>query len=111
MMIIYKETGILFVKKEKLKKEIDQIIAADYHDLAKAHACRAMVLCAEMFYRGSIERKESRGWHIREDYPKMDNKNMLKWITFVQGKNGEMVMGADPIPMAPYKYQPDDYDI
>lgn len=94
---------------EKLKEEVGKVVAADYHGLAKAHACRAMVLCAEMFYRGSIERKETRGWHIREDYPQRDDKNMLKWIYFIKGESGEMEMGADPIPMDTYKYQPEGY--
>jgi succinate dehydrogenase/fumarate reductase flavoprotein subunit len=91
---------------EKLKDEADQVVAADFHGLAKAHACRAMVLCAEMFFRGSIERKETRGWHIREDYPQRDDKNMLKWITYQKGRDGEMVIGADPIPMEKYRYKP-----
>jgi len=90
----------------KLKGEVEKVIAADAHGLAKAHACRAMVLCAEMFFKGSIERKETRGWHIREDYPERDDKNMLKWFTYQKGENGEMVIGADPIPMNRYKYQP-----
>jgi succinate dehydrogenase/fumarate reductase flavoprotein subunit len=93
---------------EKLKEEATKVVAADYHGLAKAHACRAMVLCAEMFYRGSLERKETRGWHIREDYPQKDNKNMLKWITFVKGDDGGMIAGADPVPMDTYKYKPND---
>lgn len=97
------------VEVEKLKKEVKQVIAADYHGLAKAHACRAMVLCTEMFYRGSLERKETRGWHIREDYPERDDKNMLKWICFVKGKEGEILLSADPIPMDSYKYKPEGY--
>lgn len=93
----------------KLKEEVKRVVTADYHGLAKAHACRAMVLCAEMFYRGSIERKETRGWHLREDYPERDDKNYLKWIYFLKGENGETEMGADPIPMDTYKYKPERY--
>jgi succinate dehydrogenase/fumarate reductase flavoprotein subunit len=92
---------------EKLKGETAKIVAADYHGLAKAHACRATVLCAEMFFRGSLERKETRGWHIREDYPRRDDKNMLKWITYQKGNNGGMLIGADPIPMDRYLYKPE----
>jgi succinate dehydrogenase/fumarate reductase flavoprotein subunit len=91
---------------EKLKDEATKVLAADYHGLAKAHACRAMVLCAEMFYKGSIERRETRGWHIREDYPQRDDKNMLKWITCQKGSDGGMIIGADPIPIDTYKYKP-----
>jgi succinate dehydrogenase/fumarate reductase flavoprotein subunit len=91
---------------EKLKGESEKLVVGDFHGLAKAHACRATVLCAEMFFRGSLERKETRGWHIREDYPKRDDKNMLKWITYQKGKDGGMVIGADPIPMDKYLYKP-----
>jgi succinate dehydrogenase/fumarate reductase flavoprotein subunit len=40
-----------------------------------------------VFFRAAMERKELRGWFIREDYPEMDNENWLKWI-IVQDKNG-----------------------
>ena len=93
----------------KLKEEAGKVVAADAHGLAKAHACRAMALCAEMFYRSSLERKESRGWHIREDYPERDDKNMLRWVTCQKDEDGAMEIGADPIPMDRYKYQPEGY--
>ncbi|MDR0851902.1 MAG: FAD-binding protein [Clostridiales Family XIII bacterium] len=95
---------------EKLKADVRKVVAADAHGLAKAHACRAMVLSAEMFFRGSLERKETRGWHIREDYPQRDDQNMLKWIYFEQGSDGSMVMGADRIPMEGYRYQPEGWE-
>jgi succinate dehydrogenase/fumarate reductase flavoprotein subunit len=103
-----KEERLLEAMKEvdKLKKEVSQVVAADFHGLAKAHACRATVLCAEMFFRGSIERRETRGWHIREDYPQRDDTNWLKWITYQRDADGEMVLGADPIPMERYRYKP-----
>lgn len=95
---------------EKLKKHVTEIVSKDWHDLAKANACKAMVLCAEMFFRGSLERKESRGWHIREDYTSRDDKNMLKWIDFKQGKDGDMVMSFTDIPMENYKYKPEEFE-
>lgn len=93
----------------KLKEDVSTIVASDWHDLAKANACKSMVLCTEMFFRGSLARTESRGWHIREDYPNRDDKNMLKWINFVKGKDGEMEMTFTDIPMETYKYQPEGY--
>jgi succinate dehydrogenase/fumarate reductase flavoprotein subunit len=93
---------------EKLKGEAAEVVAADSHGLAKAHACRAMVLCAEMFFKGSIERKETRGWHIREDYPQRDDRNMLQWFTYTKGSDGHMAVGADPIPMDSYRYKPEE---
>jgi len=92
---------------EKLKGEVGKIVAADAHGLAKAHACRAMVLGAEMFFKASLERKETRGWHIREDYPLRNDAEMLKWIWFEKGSDGDMVMGEDPIPFECYVYKID----
>ncbi|WP_432407445.1 FAD-binding protein [Wukongibacter sp. M2B1] len=102
------EDRLLEVLKEveKLKDEVVNVVAVDWHDLAKANACKAMVLCAEMFFKGSIARKESRGWHIHEDYPNRDDKNMLKWINFQKGQDGEMVMSFTDVPMENYKYKP-----
>jgi succinate dehydrogenase/fumarate reductase flavoprotein subunit len=65
-----------------------------------------MTLCAEMFHRASLERKESRGWFVREDYPEMDNKNWLKWIT-IRDKDGEMSLSAERIPIERYPVQPE----
>lgn len=92
---------------KKLKEDVKNIVANDWHDLAKANSCKAMVLCTEMFFRGSLARKESRGWHIREDYPSRDDVNMLKWINFQKGNNDEMEMTFTDIPMETYKYQPE----
>lgn len=96
---------------EKLKEDVKNIVAKDYHDLAKANACKAMVLCAEMFFKGSLARTESRGWHIREDYTNRDDKNMLKWINFEKGKNGEMEMSFTDIPMETYEYKPEGLEV
>ncbi|MDF2788383.1 MAG: SdhA [Neobacillus sp.] len=92
---------------DKLKAEVELLVAKDWHDLAKVYACKSMVICAEMFFRGSLERKESRGWHIREDYPNRDDENMLKWIEFQKAENGEMVLPTVDIPMENYKYHPE----
>lgn len=54
--------------------------AEDFHDLLSCHEAEAMVLSAEMQFKGASMRKESRGWFLREDYPQMDNENWLKWI-------------------------------
>ncbi|MEM2564042.1 MAG: hypothetical protein QXR45_11370 [Candidatus Bathyarchaeia archaeon] len=63
-----------------VKEEIERIKAEDFHDLAKCMDAESMALCAELFYRVSLMRAETRGFHIREDYSEMDSKNWLKWI-------------------------------
>jgi succinate dehydrogenase/fumarate reductase flavoprotein subunit len=67
----------------EIKKELDNLTASDPHELIAVNECKSIVLCAEMFFRTSLERKETRGWHIREDYMNRDDEKYLKWI-FVQ---------------------------
>ncbi len=57
-----------------------------------------MALCAEMFYRASLARQESRGWHLREDFPERDDARWLKWI-LVQDKDGDMSLSTEDVPI------------
>jgi succinate dehydrogenase/fumarate reductase flavoprotein subunit len=88
-----------------IKSRLSELTAKDAHYLSACHGARAMVDCAEMFYRTSLERKESRGWHIREDYPNTDNQNYLKWI-IIQNRKGEMVISDQPVPIERYPLKP-----
>lgn len=88
-----------------IREELDRMKAEDYHELCNCMFAESMVLCAEMFYRASLMRTESRGFHYREDYPKSDNKNWLKWI--VIKKEGEaMKLYTEPVPIEKYPYKP-----
>ncbi len=90
----------------KIRRESDAMKAKDFHDLAKCLDAQSMPLCAEMFFRSSLIRTESRGFHYREDYPEMDNKNWLKWI-IVKDEGGNMMVSTEDIPMHRYPYKPD----
>jgi succinate dehydrogenase / fumarate reductase, flavoprotein subunit len=87
------------------RERLPELTAADPHHLAAAHEARAMVLCAEMFYRTSLAREESRGWHLREDFPERDDARWLKWIT-VQDSHGEMLLSTEDVPVQNYPFQP-----
>ncbi|MGI5971549.1 MAG: FAD-dependent oxidoreductase [Oscillospiraceae bacterium] len=62
--------------------------AGDPHELRLCHETRNMILNAEMILRASLERRESRGWHYREDYPDIDDENWLAWVIMRRGENG-----------------------
>jgi len=85
----------------EIKAKLPELCAKDWHYLSACNEVKSMVTSAEMFFRASIERKESRGWFMREDYPEMDNKKWLKWI-IIQNRKGEMVISTEDVPIERY---------
>lgn len=88
-----------------LKAQVPTLAAADPHYLAACHVAESMVLGAEMFYRASLARAESRGWHLREDFPKRDDANFLKWIE-LRDEGGEMALSLHDVPIEGYPVKP-----
>ena len=89
----------------EIAKRLPNLKAKDWHYLAACNEVRSMVLCAEMFFRASLERKETRGWHIREDYPERDDRNLRKWFT-LKDVNGKMTVASEPLPLPPGAISP-----
>jgi succinate dehydrogenase / fumarate reductase flavoprotein subunit len=87
------------------RERIPDLAATDPHHLAAAHEARAMVLCAEMYYRASLAREESRGWHLREDFPERDDADWLKWI-ILEDHDGDMRLSTEDLPVKDYPFQP-----
>ena len=79
--------------------------ANDFHELTRCIDAESMLLGTELFYRASLMRTESRGFHYREDYPEMDNKNWLKWVILKSDK-GKMKVYTEDIPIDKYPYKP-----
>jgi len=74
-------------KLEELKGNLKKIsLSTDTHawnkELVDAIEVKFMVTVALLIARAALYRKESRGSHFREDYPKMDNLNWLVNIIF-----------------------------
>jgi succinate dehydrogenase/fumarate reductase flavoprotein subunit len=105
----------IYMREDRLKKALSKVLeikaklpelwAKDWQYLSACNEVKSMATGAEMFFRASMERKESRGWHIREDYPGMDNKNWLKWI-ILQNKKGEMLISTEDVPIERYPIKP-----
>ncbi len=57
-----------------------KLVAQNGHDLKLAHEVEHQILAMELKLRAGIERRESRGFHYRTDYPFADD-NYLYYIT------------------------------
>ncbi|MCF8094945.1 MAG: FAD-dependent oxidoreductase [Desulfobacteraceae bacterium] len=88
-----------------LQKKLGSMKAGDSQELSKCMDAESMALCAEMFYRASLMRTESRGFHYREDFADTDNDNWLKWIV-IKDTKGKMEAFTKDIPMDKYPYRP-----
>ncbi len=88
----------------ELKAMKDRVVAKDPHHLFGCNEVEAMLLCAEMFFRVSLERKESIGWFLREDCPEPSGK--LQWYVVENKGDGEPVIKMEDVPLASYAYKP-----
>jgi succinate dehydrogenase / fumarate reductase flavoprotein subunit len=90
---------------DKVKAKLPSIAAKDTHELVRYHEARAMALNAETLFKASLMRTETRGTNIREDFPKRDDKNWMKWI-IIKKQDSEMKFSTEPVPIEKYKYKP-----
>lgn len=90
---------------KELQGKLDTLVADDPHNSFGCLEMESMLLMAEMFFTASLERKESRGWFLREDYP--EHGDDLYWVTLKKGANGEVTTDKMPVPIERYKFQPE----
>jgi succinate dehydrogenase / fumarate reductase flavoprotein subunit len=64
-----------------------------------------MIDCAEMITKSAIERKESRGAHMRRDYPSRDDANWLKHIVLTKEADGTQKMTYAPVTITEWQPQ------
>jgi len=105
--ILYQEIGIIR-QAHRLEKAIanirafrrealPKICAADFHDLAKAHEVANIADLIETVAASSLFREETRYFNIREDFPKRDDVNWLKWVV-VRREGGDLQLSTVDIP-------------
>ncbi len=93
-------------KLEEIKEDLlPQMTAPDAHYLLKLREVQGIAFVTELYLRASLFRKESRAGHYREDYPKRDDQNWLKWV-MISKKDGEIHLDTEPVPFHKYKFQP-----
>lgn len=105
---IYKEQARMEAALDNVlsvKTQLGRVCAKDWHYLAACNEVESMVNSAEQFLRASMLRTESRGWHVREDYPERDDENWLQWI-ILKDVDGEMILSTERIPMERYSLKP-----
>ena len=99
---------------ERIREEdLPRMVATDPHYLLKLHETRGVAFVSEMYVRASLERKETRAGHYREDYPERDNEHWLKWIEQKQ-VDGKREVHTVPVPLndypiKPYRYYMDNF--
>lgn len=72
----------------EIRRDLEQMSAADPHELMRANEVSFILDCAEMAAAASLYRTESRWglYHHRVDFPETDN---AEWFVHVQTKKGE----------------------
>ncbi len=103
--IMWGNVGIIRNKKgmeralntiKELNSCVPDLYVRDRSALIKSLELKNMLLISEMVCRAALVRKESRGAHYREDYPKEDNDNWLKNI-FIRKEGSGMKLEVVPI--------------
>jgi succinate dehydrogenase / fumarate reductase flavoprotein subunit len=101
------DIGFNFCRNEpgltKALAEIERIRDEELPRMSVSSKCRAyncewleaiqarnLLTCTEAGIRAALMRKESRGTHIREDYPQVDHDQWLVRIMSQNGQNGQM---------------------
>ncbi len=79
---------------EEIRRDIDQIVASNPHELMRAAEVRFILDCAEMAARASLYRTESRWglYHQRQDYPEQDNDEWRVHVQVKKGADGRMTV-------------------
>ncbi len=91
---------------ERLKAVTPKVMASDTHELVKATEVKNYLLCCELVFRAALERRESRQYHYREDYPYRDDMEWLKLIILKKERDW-ITVRYEPIPVDKWPVKPE----
>jgi succinate dehydrogenase/fumarate reductase flavoprotein subunit len=74
-----------------------RLLARNGHGLRLCHEMKHKINACELKLRASLARKESRGGYFREDYPKRNDAEFLKYIIQRKDENGKPAMSFVPV--------------
>ena len=75
-----------------------EFLLAHPHEAVKALELENMVEVAELYFKASMLRTETRYSHRNIDHPLRDNENWLKFINWQKGKNGNPIRSFEAVP-------------
>jgi succinate dehydrogenase/fumarate reductase flavoprotein subunit len=78
--------------------ELPQLYADNPHDIVKAHEIENMAQIAELYFKASMLRTESRYSHRHMEFPVLDNRDWLKFINWQKGLDGKSRMSYEAVP-------------
>jgi adenylylsulfate reductase, subunit A len=73
-----------------LESIVERIGANNSHELMRVYEASHLLTVAKLVAVGALERRESRGWHSREDYP-IENDTLRGHIRLRRSQSGEVV--------------------
>lgn len=97
-------------KVERCREKVTELAASDMRSLVKANKLKNLIACAELAFRASLEREESRSYHIRADFPYRDDINWLKWIILRREGEDGISINRFPLPLYRWKVKPQTYE-
>ncbi len=92
------------------QEETPDLKAKDWLEVMKSHKMKNLLLCAEIIFSVELMREESRGSHIRIDYPYRDNANWLKWVIPSMDEKSKISLYTVPVPIYRYAARPEKYE-
>ncbi len=104
--IIKTEASLERARKELvsiIENEVPAMAAEDPHYLLKVIETRAVAFVSLMYVTASLERRETRAGHYREDYP-VRNENELAWLCLRKGEGLAPEFYRVPVPLEEYRF-------